>query len=173
MGGGTGITLSATLPPVSLEGTIYEVPDTIHGLGGVVKLRCVRNDTGSAITVANDLCEMAAASAGDFGRKVDTFPCNTAGAICKPLDDAYTITSIPANDLFYVVEAGPCAVRVESSSVSLSGGNSLASDGSGRINGAVAAAGEYVVGVADAACSTASAELVVHVTDGLVAQDAG
>lgn len=166
-GGGNGLTLSATLPPASLEGTIYEVPDTVHKLGGVVKLRCVRNDTGSAITVANDLAEITCATAGDFGRKVDTFPCNTAGAVCKPLDDAYTISTIAANDLFYVVEAGPCNVRAEASSVSLSAGDAVASDSSGRINGAAAAEAEYIVGVADAACTTANAEVRIHVIEGL------
>lgn len=170
-GGGNGLTLTATMA-AHLEGTIYEVPDTVHGLGGKVQLRIVRNDTGGAITAANKFCEMAAAAAGDYGRRVDTFPANTAGAVCKPLDDAYAAgLSIPANDLFYVVEAGPCSVLVAGAVTTSAAGTAVATTTAGLVSGAVAAAGEFAVGVNDA-LPVADTNVLVHVNAGLQAPEA-
>lgn len=167
-GGGNGLTLSATLPPITLEGRVFEVPDTEHNLGGVVKLRVVRNDTGSALVVARKFAEFASAAAGDYGRKVDTFPADTAGAVCKPVDDAYAVgLSIAANDLFYVVEAGPCNVTTEASSVSLAAGAAVATDASGLVNGAAATEAEFIVGTMDAASEAESTAVLIHVLEGI------
>ena len=100
----TDVTLSDTLYS-HLEGQIFEVEDTEHGTGEKVLLRVVKNDTGAAITVARKFCEFSVTSSADWGLRVGTFPADTAGAVCKPIDDAYTAgDTIDQYDLFYVVE---------------------------------------------------------------------
>ena len=153
----------------SLEGRLFTVPDTVNATGMEVTLRVVKNDTGSAITVARDLCQFSVATAKDFGRRIDSHgSACTAGDISKPMDDAYTVAqSIPDDDLFYVVDEGPCQIRTESSSCSLTAQDAVAADGDGRINGAAAAAGEAVVGVIDATTAEESTAVLVYVTGGL------
>lgn len=170
------LTMTATLAD-HLEARIFEVPDTEHGTGELVKLRVVRNDTGAAITAARDLCQLIhpTADALEAGRKCYAFGTDLSdhGVVAKPLDDAYTVgQSIVANDLFYVVEKGPCTVRTETVVVSLPRGTAVAADANGRINGARAAAGEYVVGTIDFACWTTSTDVVVHVNEGIVGASA-
>jgi len=151
-----------------LEGKIFEVPDTVHGTGQLVKLRAVKNDSGSAITVARAFMGFSKTSAHDFGRR-----CNgtaAAGAPCKPMDDAYTVgQSIPDDDIFFVVEEGPCYVKTEASAVALTGtGNVVASDASGLVNGTPCAqATEYAAGTIDAAAITVDTDIVVRIEAGL------
>jgi len=150
-----------------LEGKIFEVPDTVHGTGQPILLRAVKNDSGAAITVARKFMRFALAAL-DFGRRVAGFV-NAAGAVCKPLDDAYTVGfSIPDDDIFYVVEAGKCNVLTEASAVALDAGSVVASDASGFVNGAPCAqASEYAAGkIGPAAYATATA-VVVEVQAGL------
>ncbi len=145
-----------------LEGRCYVVPDTENGTGEPVVLRCVKNDTGSAITVTHDFYRYST-GAKDWGRRIGAV-CDSAGEVGKPMDDAYVVgATIPDDDLFYVVESGPCTVRPETSSVSLSGGDPIATDLSGRANGAAAAAGEAVLATIDAACTTATTEVLFHI----------
>ena len=147
------ITMTATLGQEH-EGRIYEVPDTVHNTGQKVKLRVVRNVTGAAITVARNGCEFAKTALG-FGRKIAAFGAALSGqgVVAKPLDDAYVVgTTIPANDLFYVVESGPCYVLTEGVVVNLPVGTAVAWDAAGRVNGARAAAGQYVFGTTDRTC---------------------
>jgi hypothetical protein len=156
-----------------LEGKLYEVDDTVHGTGHKVILRCVKNDTGSAITIARSFAKFSTTSQYDFGRRVGTFPNDTAGGVCKPMDDAYTVgNTIADDDLFYVVEEGPCWVTSEATTYNITAGDALASDASGLVNGAAAAAGEYVVGTADLQGTAESTAVVVHVAGGLVNSDA-
>ncbi|GAG44557.1 unnamed protein product, partial [marine sediment metagenome] len=79
------LTMSTTVKD-DLEGRVYTVPDTIHGTGRDVKLMPVRNATGGAITVARKFAEITAEVALGWGKKITTFPCNTAGAVALPLD---------------------------------------------------------------------------------------
>lgn len=168
----SGMTLSDTTAS-NLEGKIYEVKDTVHGTGRTVLLRVVKNDTGRDITVARKCGEFATTSATDFGCRIGTFPGDTEGAVAKPLDDAYTIgATIPDDDLFYVVEAGLCYIQGEASSVDLTAPCAVAIDSSGLINGAKAAAGEYVVGTlqlssSDEGDGTDDTSLLVDVKAGL------
>ena len=163
------LTMTATLAQ-DMEGRVFEVPDTVHGTGQKVKLRVVRNATGSAITVARNFCEFSVGTSLDFGRKIGAFGSSVSkqGALAKPLDDAYTVgATIPANDLFYVCEAGPCGVLTESVVVSLAAGAAVVCDAAGRINGAAAAAGQYVVGTIDRSAVVLDEEVIVHVNEGL------
>jgi hypothetical protein len=96
------------------EGRVFEVPDTVHNTGINTRLVILHNDTGAAITVARKFGEFSAATALDFGRRIGTFPANTEGAVCVPLDDAYTVgNTIADNDLFYGVVYGWCSVATE------------------------------------------------------------
>lgn len=141
-----------------LEGRVFEYPDNIHGTGTITRLRIVKNDTGSDITVARKFGEFST-DTGDVGRRIGTFPCNTAGAIVLPLDDAYPVgMTIPDDDLFYVVYEGYCDVLTGASVGSLAAGCSISSDNAGLINNAAGvAAGSFVVGtIADKAPFQAS-----------------
>ena len=145
-----------------LEGRCYFAPDTENNTGERVVLRVVKNDTGSGITVTHDFYRYST-GAKDWGRRIGAV-CDSAGEVGKPMDDAYEVgATIPDDDLFYVVESGPCTVRPESSSVNLSAGDAIATDASGRANGAKAAAGEAVLATIDAACTTATTEVLFHI----------
>lgn len=151
----------------ALEGTIYEVPDTVHNTGRTVLLRLVRNGSGNAITVARKGIEFSTAASKDWGG-VAAGICNTAGAVGKPIDDAYTVgKSIADDDYFYVVEAGPCYIVTEASSVNLAAGASVAFDNTGAVNGAAATEAEFIVGVLDAASTDESTNVLVWVEPGI------
>jgi len=154
-----------------LLGRVFLTPDTVHGTGKTVALRVVKNDTGAAITVARNLCEFDGADAYDFGRKVTSFGNNLSaqGAVCKPLDDAYTVgASIPANDLFYVIEEGYATVLTESGAVSLPRGTAVCANATGTLDGARAAAGTYVIGTMVNPCYAASTNAIIDVNAGLL-----
>jgi hypothetical protein len=154
-----------------LEGKVYQVPDTIHGTGQPVFLRVVKNDTGAAITIARKLCEFDGTDEYDFGRRITSFGNNISGhgVVCKPIDDAYTAgNTIPDDDLFYVVEAGYCDVVTESGAVSLPRGTAVTANSTGTIDGARAAAGNYVIGTAVQPMYTASTNVTINVNPGLL-----
>lgn len=154
----------------SLEGRIFTVPDTEHGTGMEIKLRVVKNDTGAAITAARNLCEFDGTDALDFGRRVTSFGNNLSGqgVVCKPLDDAYTVgQSIPDDDLFYVVEEGYCTIVTEGGAVSLPVGTAVAANATGTLDGARAAAGQYVIGTMVETILLADTNAKVHVNAGL------
>lgn len=133
------------------EGKVYEVPDTVHKTGKPVLLMIVKNDLGSDITVARKLMSFSTATALDFGRRIGAFPNVTAGGVCVPLDDAYTVGgTIADDDLFYALIYGPCAIATGASIASLAAHGSVASDNAGLIaDQANAAAAEFVVGTLD------------------------
>jgi hypothetical protein len=96
------------------EGKLYEVPDTVHGTGINPILVVLKNDTGSAITVARKFGEFSAATALDYGRRIGTFPCDTEGEPVCALDDAYTVgATIADNDLFYGLVYGWCTIATQ------------------------------------------------------------
>lgn len=150
------------------EGRIFEVDDSVHGTGETVRLRCVKNDTSGDITVARKFAEFGA-NAGDFGKRIGDFPGTNAGFVCKPLDDAYVVGfTIPEDDLFWVVESGPCSVLTNGDTLSLTAGDALAMDTDGLVSDDPAAAGEFVVGQSDITTTSATAiTLLVHVNEGL------
>ncbi len=163
------ITMTATIAR-DHEGRVYEVPDSVHNTGRKVKLRVVRNLTGAAMTVARNFCEFSVGTQLDFGRKISGYGASVSqqGAIAKPLDDAYTVgMTIPNLDLFYVVEHGPATVLTETVVCNLAAGDAVTCDANGRVNGAAAAAGQYVVGTADRSAVVANENLVIHVNEGL------
>lgn len=151
-----------------LEGRVYKVPDTQHGTGQDVYLRAVKNDSASVLTVARKFCRWSLTSDYDFGRRVAGYV-NSAGLSCKPIDDAYAAgLEIPAYDIFYVIEGGPCLVQTEATAVDLEAGDAVASDASGLINGdPCAQATEYAVGTVYSDCTTAGALVAIHVYKGL------
>lgn len=155
---------------LGLCGRQYKVKDSVHGTEQEVTLRAVKN-LGSDITVARLGVAFSVASALDFGRKINGAP--AAGGVGLPIDDAYTVGStIKQYDVFYVVEKGPCSVNTEASSVNLAAGAQVAFDDTGAVNGAAAAAGEFVLGTIDAASTTAAEAVVVHVDCNLAKPDA-
>jgi len=155
-------TPTATSDP-ALPGRTYEAEDSVHGTAQMITLIAVRNKTGGDITVARDFCQFATTALDNF-REIGAFGTDcTAGVFSLGLDDKYVIgATIRENDIFYCVLKGKVGVRAETSSVSLSAGDSIACDADGRVNGAVAAAGEAVCGVLDAAADTANAVSVIH-----------
>ncbi len=163
---GNEVTLSDTTFS-HLEGRIYEVPDTKHGTGQNILLRAVKNDTGSAIVVARKFMGFSTTSDYDFGRRSSGFA--GAGAVCKPLDDAYAIAvSIPKWDVFYVIERGPADVQTETAGVDLPAGSVVASDASGLVNGtACAQATEYSAGAIGPAAAAVDTVISVQVDAGL------
>lgn len=113
----------------NLEGRLYQVQDTLHKRGGPVILRIVKNDAGRDITCSRRCVSFSTTSTEDWGHRVNNF--GAAGVVAKPIDDAYYYgenptytskleltmssrnveTTIMDDDLFYVVEEGPCDVE--------------------------------------------------------------
>lgn len=157
----------------NLEGKVFEVPDTQHKYGSPVKLRVVRNASGSAITVTKGKLYKFATGAGETGGQIAGLN-TTAGGVCKPIDDAYAASfSIPANDLFYVVEAGRCDVLTCASTTGAAlyttsgiGAQMQCSAGSVLAETA-AAAGDFVLGILDQTCATTSTLVRVNILEGL------
>lgn len=143
-----GVTISDTWLN-QLEGKTFDVLDDTHGTGATVRLRVVKNDTGSAITPANQLLRFST-GAKDFGRRIAGVS-NSKSTVCVPIDDAYGATpTIADDDLFYVVVRGPCSIMTDAADVSLTAHDSVCSDGStGTLYKTKVIEGEYVVGTID------------------------
>jgi hypothetical protein len=148
--GSDTMTLNSTRAQ-ELEGTRCWAVDTVHGMGAPVELIVLRNRTGGDITVARKFLELKQDEAKSFGRQVDTFPADTAGAVALPLDDAYTIGAIiPENDLFYAIVKGPCDVLTGSNANVLTAGGAIGTAADGTITNAITgAAGNFVIGTLD------------------------
>jgi len=160
---------AAIAAATNLAGRVREVPDTIYGSGKPVKLLYVQNETGAAITVARKLCEFRRVSALDFGRVVGAFGNNLSGqgVVALPLDDAYVVgATIPEHDIFAVVLEGYCTVLTESivGSVSLPQATAVAANAEGTINGARAAAGQFVIGTMAEPCYLHNTNVVIDVS---------
>ena len=162
------VTMTDTLAN-DLLGRIFKVKDTVHGTGEEVLLRAVKNDTDAAIVVANEdrALQKFAVGALDFGRKI-AGDASVAGSICKPIDDAYPDNfSIPDDDVFYVVERGPCYCTTGAADVGLTAGDAVSTHTDGKLRATPAAAGEYVVGTIDATTVAEDTQVVVHIREGL------
>jgi len=157
-------TLSDTVPCTHLEGRIYDVTDSVHGTGQTVKLRVVKNNQSTSITVARK-CMGFATGALDLGRRVSGTP--SAGAPAKPIDDAYTVGStITGYALFYVVEAGPCTVSAETTGTTLAQWDAVTVDANGLLDSTKASTSACILGLVDTAQTATSEGLVVHVVPG-------
>lgn len=160
-----GLTLDSSWM-LALAGFRVVVPDTVHGTGRKVTLVAVKNGAAN-LTIARKFVAFSTATALDYGRVISGYNTAAGGVVLSP-DDAYTVGQvIPAYDVFYCVLAGPVTLTTEASSVSLAAGDQVASDASAFVNGAAAAAGEYVYGVIDAASTTTGASVVIHATGNL------
>lgn len=144
-------------PGENLCGQTYIVPDTVHKLHPFVQLRAVRNHT-TALTVARKLVELTTA-AGESGKYITALS-NALGDKALPIDDAMTVGYvIPYNDVFYVVDEGPCDILATSSQTSaaaLTLGMIIRAGATGCIGNTAAAAAGYTVGVLDEDPLTAS-----------------
>ena len=150
-----------------LEGRLVQVEDTEHGTGEQITLRIVKNDTGGDITVSKKLAAFSTTSESDYGCRIGTFVNTTDGGVCKPIDDAYTITTIPDDDLFYVVEEGSCDIVSAAGGISSAAGEAVSSDNLGCIKDNASAAGKYVVGVLQEAAAVAATAYRVRVSAGI------
>jgi hypothetical protein len=103
----TLVTIDATFGK-SLVGNLYRIRDE-YAEGNYKILRVVKNASGSALTTTHRFVGFLTSASGYFGRFATTSV--SAGDPVKPIDDAYDVAySVPANDLFYVVEQGFCKV---------------------------------------------------------------
>lgn len=139
----------------SFLGFGYLTSDTVYGYASPVVLLPVVNTTSGAITVARKFAEFDISAAGRRPVAVGTFPCDTAGAVALPLDDAYPVgSSIPQYDIFYLVAYGRCKVLTGAAVNALTAGGTVATDNAGLIaNVANAAAGSFVIGFLEYASS--------------------
>ena len=180
-GTGAMVTLSDTIAK-NLEGRLYQVPDTIHNTGHFITLRIVKNDSGATMAVARKFLTFTTASVSDWGRRVLAIAGDNQGERCKPMDDAYfygtentsthaVMTTIADDDLFYVVEEGPCLVETASDSElgAADQGIPVTTDGDGRVE--LAVAGDAVNGImlaSPVAASTAATANLIYVRAGVV-----
>jgi hypothetical protein len=145
-----------------LLGKKFLATDTVHGTGEDVVVMAVKNDSGSAITTEHRCVEFDS-TALDLFRKVSGY-CDSGGGLALPIDDAYAdSTSLADHAIFYVVVKGPCYVKTEASAVSLGAGAAVTVDGSGYLEGAAPGANNFILGRLDAAATTTSTNVVVHV----------
>jgi hypothetical protein len=147
---------------LNLVGKIYEVYDERIGNGQYIKLRVVKNHSGSAITAARKLYRYGT-GAGDWGRMIAGLT-NAAGQECSLLDDAYkTGTSIASHDLFYVVEEGWGHVLSSTNTAqSLSAHDELQAGNRGVIVHTAAEDDDFVFARADAAITTTNTAAKVY-----------
>ncbi len=162
-----------------LLGKTFWVPDTVHGSGMPVKLRIVRNDTGSSITATSRYFCMGlgagTTSALDYGRSVTALGVLggsnlTATQAAKPIDDAFPASfTIKDNDLFYIVEEGYCYVDVEATTASLTtAGVAVTVDTTGAMDGEAITDKDVVLGVLDEPMNSGtSTNYRVYITPGL------
>ncbi len=138
-----------------LEGQVYEVYDSTYG---PLKLRVVRNKTGSALTL-NRQCVGFYKDATDqwYNLGKDAYAVASNGQMAKPVDPAYSSYSCPANDLFYVVEEGIVPIgKTTGTNTAVTAAAKVYADTAGKINGTVStghAVGKAVKSAADGATS--------------------
>ncbi len=164
-----------------IEGRLYEVPDTVHGTGQSVILRVVKNDEGAAITLSTAkkiLREMAGAAdptnatATDWGRRMVAG--TTAGAVAKPIDDYYAevsgLATIPDDDLYYVVEEGPCYAYSDSAQApAIVAGQAVAQDADGGCT--ISVAGNATIGTAMESETLTNTKFLLMVKGGIQDSD--
>jgi len=152
-----------TLTDVNLDklvGATFVVPDDVHETGAEVTLRLVKNDSGSAITAANQILRFGT-DAKDFGRYIDGTT-NQDGMIGLPIDDAFASSySIPDNDYFYVVQRGPCNVVTAASAFVGIAGEPVTTNSAGALHQKRAGAYDFTLGTLDVDSSDESTAVLV------------
>jgi hypothetical protein len=165
------LTLSATLGDEWL-GREFEVTDTEHGTGEMIRLRVVK--AMAAITVARKAVSFGTAALS-LGRKTASpaiQSSGTAGLLGLMIDDAYDVGKVIAQyDLFFCVVRGWCsALVVERGTLAQHGPVMQHTDGSVM----AATAASHVIGIADQTQGdpgSSGATVVIYCT-GLAASDA-
>ncbi len=158
-----------------IEGRLFEVEDTVHGTGLPVILRCVKNDEGGDITISTAkkiLREFATTSDTDWGRRM--IEGTNAHAVAKPIDDYYAETSglatIPEDDLYYVVEDGPCyAYSDADANPAIVAGQAVSMDADGAC--LISVAGAAVVGTATESETISNTKFLLMVKAGVQDSD--
>lgn len=155
-----------------LKGMVFETTDDLHGTGNSVMLRVVQNDSGSALTIARiGKCVPFTTSNVSFGKRASATLAG-AGVVAKPIDDYYTekgVSEIPANDLYYVVEEGPCDLMGDASHSldSDAVGTPVSVSGSGLIDSSED--GHFVVGATmEQADTSATTSIQCYVRPGII-----
>ncbi len=157
-----------------LTGRLYTAPDTTHGTGMSVILRCVRANVAITIggTAAAPLHQIFSfdGDSKDWGTEIDAVT-GAVGEVGKPIDDAYTgAFVIPANDLCYVVEEGPTKVASTSSMAIAAAHSPVTPGATGLLHVDEAGGGEYVLGTNDVLITNANGD---DSTDNLIYVNGG
>lgn len=96
-----------TTDGLNLEGFEAIVRDTIYGSGRPVRLKCVRNVSG--VTLYPKHVVRYQLTADYFGKRVDGYVQTTGQDWAGVVDEL--VTSVPANDLFWIVVEGPAIAK--------------------------------------------------------------
>lgn len=150
---------------VELEGNVFEVWDKRYMRP--VKLRVVRNATNANLTLTPGLLVGFYKDATDKYRYMgaNVYALNADGDPAKPIDDFYPSNNpvvAKPNELFYVVEEGPCSVQkiAASSGQALTAGNKCFADSATSKLDATVSAGTAVGRVLVDAATTATTATV-------------
>lgn len=103
---GATLGVSSTSDGTQHEGKVVWFDDKTYGLGPI-KLRCVRNVSGIALQSKR----LVTFQTGYLGKRVDGYADVASSEHCYPVDDAYGSVTIANNDLFWIVEDGPCLIK--------------------------------------------------------------
>lgn len=96
-----------------LLGTMRSVNDTVNGTGREVVLKLVRNESGAALAAGRGVVY----TASEYGLSVSGYGFAGSPRFAGYVDDAYAST-IPANDIFWIVVDGP--VQIDGNTVATS-----------------------------------------------------
>lgn len=154
---------------LQIEGQVYTVWDDDFDMP--VKLRVVRNMTGSTLTLtAGQLIGFKDGSGTFANLGKHAYALAADGEPAKPIDGAYAATATAAAyDLFYVVEEGPCVVLkiAASSGQAITAGAKVYGDSSTSKVDATVSSGAAVGRAMEAAAST-DASVDVYVFPGFI-----
>lgn len=92
---------------LNLEGKEFIIEDKWYSSGRPIKLKIVRNTSG--VTLYPKFVVVFSTVANEFGRRVDGYVQGIAADYAGVVDEL--VTSVPANDLFYIVTEGPTIVK--------------------------------------------------------------
>lgn len=159
---GAGETPGAADIYESLVGRVYETEDA--DTSEPIQLLVARNISGSAITGAKKFYRFGTGQY-DFGRNVLSLA-DAAGQVCKPMDPKLNGVDIHDHDLFYLVYGGPAEGLTETTAVSLAAHSPITTTCVGTIDGAVPAAGDFIIGRVDQNIARTGIAMRIHVSPG-------
>lgn len=171
---GSGQTLDSTTAN-DLTGRLFVAPDTTHGTGMSVILRCVRTNTaitvGGSVAAPQHRIYSFDGDSKDWGTEIDAVT-GSLGEVGKPLDDAYAGELVIAQyDLLYVVEEGPTKVASSTNTAANGAHEAVTPEVGGGLHLEVASGGEYVLGTTDAAISSDDVDSLIYVNGGIGVPD--